>query len=131
MSDKDSIFFRYLSDRGGLTNPMNTNPGTLPLWPTFDNSKNQFATLQDRHIFSANLVNVFSTAFSQPTSGEIQPSTTPQLQVFPWAEPPGHFHFRTGPCVFPWSRHRFQFSIHAKQIHAKRRCDLDQGQPHP
>jgi len=83
MSDKDSIFFRYLSDRGGLTNPMNTNPGTLPLWPTYDNSKNQFATLQDRHIFSANLVNVFSTAFSQPTSGEIQPSTTPQLQVFP------------------------------------------------
>ena len=83
MSDKDSIFFRYLSDRGGLTNPMNTNPGTLPLWPTYDNSKNQFATLQDRHIFSANLVNVFSTAFSQPTSGEIQPSTAPQLQVFP------------------------------------------------
>ncbi len=83
MSDKDSIFLRYLSDRGGLTNPMNTNPGTIPLWPTYDNSKNQFVTLQDRHIFSANLVNVFSTAFSQPTSGETQPSTTPQLQIFP------------------------------------------------
>jgi len=81
ISDRDSVFVRYLSDRGGLVNPGNqTNP---PLWPTFDNSKNQFVTLQERHIFSSTLVNAFSTSFSQPTSGEIDPSTTPALQIFP------------------------------------------------
>ncbi len=82
MSDKDSIFFRYLSDRGYLTNP---GVNALPLWPTYDNSKNQFVTLQDRHIFSSTLVNAFSTSFSQPTTGEIQPPTaaTSVLQIFP------------------------------------------------
>jgi outer membrane receptor protein involved in Fe transport len=78
MSDKDTVFLRYLSDRGGLI-----NPGLIPLWPTFDNSKNQFVTLQERHTFSSTLVNTFSTSFSQPTSGEKQPSTTPELQIFP------------------------------------------------
>ena len=78
ISDKDTLFVRYLSDRGYLT-----NPGNIPLWPTYDNSKNQFVTLQERHIFSPTLVNVFSTSFSQPTSGEVQPSTTPELQIFP------------------------------------------------
>jgi outer membrane receptor protein involved in Fe transport len=78
ISDKDSVFVRYLSDRGTLTNPYQ-----IPLWTQFDNSKNQFATIQERHIFSANLVNVFSTSFSRPTSGEIEPSTTPALQIFP------------------------------------------------
>ena len=80
ISDKDAVFARYLSDRGYLTNPYQ-----IPLWTTYDNSKNQFATLQERHIFSANLINSFSTSFSRPTSAEIEPPTsaTSALQVFP------------------------------------------------
>ena len=80
ISDKDTLFGRYLSDRGYLTNPYQ-----IPLWTVYDNSKNQFATLQERHIFSANLVNAFSTSFSRPTSGELEPPTsaTSALQVFP------------------------------------------------
>ena len=86
ISDKDSLFVRYLSDRGGLTNP--ASPANIPLWPTYDSSNNQFATIQERHIFSANLLNVFSTSFSRPTSTEIQPPTaaTAALQVFPKSE---------------------------------------------
>jgi TonB dependent receptor len=78
ISARDSVFVRYLSDRGGLTNPYQ-----IPRWTAFDNSRNQFVTIQERHIFSSTLVNVFSTSFSRPTSGEIEPSTTPVLQLFP------------------------------------------------
>ena len=41
--------------------------------------------MQERHIFLSSLINSFSTSFSRPTSGEIEPPTaaTSPLQVFP------------------------------------------------
>ena len=48
ISDKDAIFGRYLSDVGTLV-----NPSAIPLWPVTDLTHNQFATLNERHLFSA------------------------------------------------------------------------------
>jgi Carboxypeptidase regulatory-like domain len=77
ISAEDAIFVRYLFDNGRLI-----NPSAIPLWIAHDSTVNQFTTIEERHIFSANLVNVFSTAFSRPTSGEVEPPTTPALQLY-------------------------------------------------
>ena len=78
ISEKDALFVRYFFDQGLLN-----NPSAIPLWPANDNSTNHFSTIQERHVFNPNLVNLFSTSFSRPKTGETQPSTTPPLQILP------------------------------------------------
>ena len=78
LSARDSFFVRYLRDYADQS-----TPSAIPLWPVFDNTKNQFATIQERHIFSPSILNQFGFAFSRPVTTETQPETTPALQLFP------------------------------------------------
>lgn len=90
-SSKDSIFGRYLSDKANLTEPFGGgNPAGGPLldWTEYGHSHNQFFTVEERHIISPALVNLFSASFARQISSATQPGvatangTTP-LQFFP------------------------------------------------
>ncbi|HEX4486609.1 MAG TPA: TonB-dependent receptor, partial [Terriglobales bacterium] len=62
ISDKDSLFARYLGDFSLLNNDNITGP-----WhPDLEYNRNQFGTVEEKHIFSANLLNVTRFAFSRP-----------------------------------------------------------------
>ena len=91
LSAKDSVFGRYLSDKANLTEPFGGgNPGGGPLnfWTEFGHSHNQFLTVEERHLVSATLVNVFRASFARQVSSATQPGTvtvngTQPLQFFP------------------------------------------------
>ena len=79
LSSNDSLFARYVSDIGTLVGTT-----AIPLWPTRDRSANQYSTIQERHIFSPNLLNAFGFAFTRPSTTESQPNTyAPLQQAFP------------------------------------------------
>ena len=80
LSDKDSVFFRYVSDYANAVFPT-----AIPLWPVNDHNHNQFSTIQERHVFSPTLLNQFSFAFSRPLETETEPYNAPGgiLQAFP------------------------------------------------
>jgi len=62
LSDKDSLFVRYISDEANFLEPYGggatTGNGDLALWPEKDTSRNQFITVEGRRIISPTLVNV-------------------------------------------------------------------------
>jgi carboxypeptidase family protein len=58
ISPSDNIFGRYVFDGAYNLSPLTGFFGAaLPLWPEVDHTKNQFFTAEERHIFSANVVN--------------------------------------------------------------------------
>jgi hypothetical protein len=83
-SEKDSFFFRYVEDRGEVYDPFNGS--NIPLWPAFDTSRNRYATIEERHVYSPTVVSL--TRFSYVRTGEFaapSPDTlkAPELQFFP------------------------------------------------
>jgi len=77
ISDKDSLFVRFEGDFGTRS----TYAG-FGMWPTFDTTHNQFFTIGERHIFSPNLISQFTTSYSRPITGEVQPQSTSPLDLF-------------------------------------------------
>jgi outer membrane receptor protein involved in Fe transport len=77
ISANDSLFGRWEIDYGNRT----TSAG-LGLWPTYDITPNNFLTVGERHIFSPNLTNQFTSSFSRPITSENQPATHSALQIF-------------------------------------------------
>jgi len=77
ISDKDALFVRYEADFGNRT-----SDNGLGLWPVYDTTHNQFATIGERHVFSPTLVNQFTTSYSRPLTYETQPSDHAALQFF-------------------------------------------------
>ena len=61
VSNSDSIFSRYVMDNAHLTEPF----VTLPQYPQFDATRNQFFTIGEKHIFSANVINAFNLGYSR------------------------------------------------------------------
>jgi hypothetical protein len=57
LSSKDTIFGRYVSDRASQLNP-DSGSIVIPDWPEQDNTANQYFTLEERRIVSANVVNL-------------------------------------------------------------------------
>jgi hypothetical protein len=80
ISEKDSMFVRYVSDVAQANIPT-----LIPLWPVNDHNHNQFATIQERHVFTPTLLNQFSFSFSRPFETETEPFNAPGgvLQAFP------------------------------------------------
>ena len=82
ISEKDSAFVRYLGDFAQLFEP---TAGPLPnVWPSQSRNRNQFATIEERHILSNVIINSARFAFSRP----FQDSNTglnsyPLFQYFP------------------------------------------------
>lgn len=77
ISTNDSLFGRWQIDYGSRT-----NFAGIGLWPTFDVTHNNFVTVGERHIFSPNVTNQFTSSYSRPVTGETQPTIHPALQVF-------------------------------------------------
>ena len=82
-SANDSIFGRYVSDGADLTTAYNAISTTIPLWPAAYTTHNQFATVEERHIFSGALLNSVRASFSRPVTDGFQAGSTPPLQIFP------------------------------------------------
>ena len=57
LSPSDTLFGRYVSDRANSVVPFPTFGSTLPSWPELDTTRNQYFTLEEKHLFSANVVN--------------------------------------------------------------------------
>ena len=74
ISDKDSFFARYISDKSQFVEPFGGGGfagGAISAnWPEQDLSHTQFATMEWRHIISPTLVNVLRASFSRPGTNE-------------------------------------------------------------
>ena len=83
-SDKDSIFGRYISDRGTQVVPYPTSEFS-PAWPETDKSANQYFTLQERHIVSPTVVNslrgIFTRTFAVSATGLLIGNATTDVPV--------------------------------------------------
>src|SRR5579871_2387506 len=84
LSDKDSLFLRYISDKADLLEPF-SGTGTLPFWPESDASPNKFTTFEERRVISPTLVNVARVSFSRTENRGVITGSTPPLQFFPGA----------------------------------------------
>ena len=82
ISSKDSFFIRYLNDVANLTEPFS---GAFALWPTKSRDHNQFATLEEKHIITNNLINTAHFGYSRPLETLTTPVSYPLFQYFPGA----------------------------------------------
>jgi hypothetical protein len=76
ISNNDSFYGRYVSDRAGLTSPYAGSE--IPLWPESDATRNQYFTAEERHVFSPSVINILRAAFVRPvetaqTTGQTSP----------------------------------------------------------
>jgi len=95
ISDNDAFFARYISDKANYTEPFGgggfAGGAHSPNWPEQDYSHMQFATIEERHIFSPTLINVVHMSYSRPGTNEFTGKTAPgglvngvdPLQFFP------------------------------------------------
>jgi hypothetical protein len=82
-SDKDSLFARFISDKADRLEPFNAVATAIPYWPEADNTHNQFATVEERHIFSPTIINLARAVFTRPNTNAGLTTTTSALQFFP------------------------------------------------
>jgi len=61
VSDKSSIFFRYVLDRANRD--FTTN---IPYWAELDRSRDHFVNFEERHVLSPKVVNSFHIGFARP-----------------------------------------------------------------
>jgi hypothetical protein len=87
ISQKDSLFFRYMYDRQYLLDPFTgggVTGGQLPFWGEVDDLRNHFSTLEWRRIVSPQIVNTARFSFTRPnTKTEPANPPNPVLQFFP------------------------------------------------
>jgi hypothetical protein len=81
-SDKDSLTARYVQDLAHQISPFPSNNKT-PFWPETDLTANHFATVQERHIFRANLINQVTISFNRPDDSGSNHTQTPALNYWP------------------------------------------------
>jgi outer membrane receptor protein involved in Fe transport len=87
ISAKDSVFFRYVSDRATYMNPFGGSP--IPLWAETDITRNNYATAEWRRVITPNLVNLARISFVRPVEAQSLTSSTPALDFFPGRNIPG------------------------------------------
>jgi len=81
LSDKDTVFLRFLNDRASYFDPYPFS--AIPVWHEQTLNRNYFATLEERRIISPTIVNSARVSFSRPgTSGETLTSA-PGTHYFP------------------------------------------------
>ena len=71
-SDSDSLFFRYTNSDGerGL-------PGSLPISGWLSDSYATYITIEEKHIFSPNVINTFRVGFQRTTWSQAVPTDDP------------------------------------------------------
>jgi hypothetical protein len=81
LSSTDNLFGRYVFDGSYRLLPLTGFFGSaLPDWPEVDHTKNQFFTMEERHIFSANVVNNARFMFVRTKESSFSFSTIPASQ---------------------------------------------------
>jgi len=100
MSTKNSVFARYLFDKAYTTEPFY---GNFPAWPELEDSKNQYLTIGDKHLFSGRLINTlqfgFTKTFFDIRSNSVRPTTTPGVLPEGSLNWPGDIFTRDGEPV--------------------------------
>jgi hypothetical protein len=81
ISDKDSFFARYFTDMQHAVYPF--SGGNTGLEPELDLGDNQFATTEEKHIFSPTMVNTARVSFSRTKVTASEVDSYPALQFFP------------------------------------------------
>jgi hypothetical protein len=84
ISSNDSLFVRYVRDFGDTVMPFLGSP-LPPRWPEVGSTRNQFATVEYRHIFSPTLVNLLRFSFTRSRETDVQqnPNQASALNFFP------------------------------------------------
>jgi len=84
MSPKDSLFVRYVRDFGDTTMPFLGSP-LPPRWPEIGSTRNQFVTIEWRHVISPSMLNLLRFSFTRTRETDVQakPDQTPALNFFP------------------------------------------------
>jgi Carboxypeptidase regulatory-like domain len=82
-SPTDSVFGRYVSDRGNSILPFPTFGSFVPLWPEQDTTRNQYFTLEEKHLFSANVVNEARLSFVRTYEKSVSTGATAPLNLYP------------------------------------------------
>ncbi|HVB88546.1 MAG TPA: carboxypeptidase regulatory-like domain-containing protein [Candidatus Dormibacteraeota bacterium] len=99
LSATDNIFGRYVSDRAYNLSPIAAFGSDLPYWPEVDHTKNQYFTIEERHIFSANVVNsarfIFVRTNESSYSNSTLPAATDPLAFIPSRHEDGY----VSPCI--------------------------------
>jgi hypothetical protein len=88
LSDKDSLFARYLMDKQHVIDPFiggngSATGGYLPNWPELDEGMDTFSTVEWRRVISPTLLNTARVSFSRPGTADYPVDSYPALQVFP------------------------------------------------
>jgi len=80
LSDKDSIFGRYVSDRASYQDPF--SGGAVPLWPESHHTGNHYATVEERRIISPRVVNLARVGFVRTKEGSDLDNNLPGLYFY-------------------------------------------------
>ena len=88
LSANDSLFGRYVIDQAYNLSPLTGFFGAaLPFWPEVDHTKNHFLTIEERHIFSSNVVNnarfVYTRTYESSFSNSSLTGSTDPLNFNP------------------------------------------------
>lgn len=81
LTSKDSLFARFVSDRAYFNDPFSGS--AIPLWPETHYTSNQYATVEERHIFSPTLLNLVRASFVRTSENSNLDSNQPGLSFFP------------------------------------------------
>ena len=81
ISSRDSLFARYVADRVNQTNPFAGSP--IPLWPDLEITRNQYATLEEHHVFSPSAINLLRASFVRTYSDGQPTNEVSALNLFP------------------------------------------------
>ena len=84
LSEKDTLFVRYVRDFADTTLPFFGSP-IAPRWPEVGATRNQFATIEYRRIISSTLVNLLRFSFTRSRETDVQgkPEQASALDFFP------------------------------------------------
>jgi hypothetical protein len=81
LSDKSSIFGRFVSDQANLTEPFSGSP--IPTWDASNDTKNQLFTSEYRRVVSPSLVSQLRFGFVRTREVATNNGEVPELTFFP------------------------------------------------
>lgn len=81
MSSSDNIFVRYVNDRAYFHDPFSGS--AIPLWPETHHTANQYATVEERHIVSPEILNLARVSFVRTDEASNLTNNEPDLYFYP------------------------------------------------
>src|SRR5205807_701961 len=88
LSPKDSVFARYLFDNAHLVDPFYGGGTVLTGWPADDRTRNQFFTVEEKHVWSNNVISTTRFGFTRTlvvsftTQSYVSPTTNTNIMQF-------------------------------------------------